>query len=390
MKFTFVNHVTTNPFFVPDQVRRRRRLQAAGLQLPVDGLGEQQRQRDGQRVQQRGQREGGRHRGGARRPEGLQRPDPEGARRRHPGRRLQRGRAGQRAGSPTSARTCSCPDRRWASASSTSSATGDVALFIATPGSLNIQPRIDGAIDAIKKSGKAITYHTVATGAARAEGAVHDRRLLARPQGHQGDVRRRRRQHPGRRPGDPEVQAARQGRQGRRLRPARADDRAARRGPDRLHDRPAAVPAGLPAGPPAVHVPGVGDAHRRGRRQHRPEVPRQGDGRALQDDEVPLRGQLEQGRRSPRSRAPAIPPATAASRRRRRGAGRPRGRSLAPGRRASAGACSRCARAASSYHARGRGVLRRDHRRVPHLRRTSRRCCRTSRRSRSSRRARCS
>src|SRR5215207_330707 len=43
---------------------------------------------------------------------------------------------------------------------------GDVALFIATPGSLNIQPRIDGAIDAIKQSGKSITYHTVATGAA--------------------------------------------------------------------------------------------------------------------------------------------------------------------------------------------------------------------------------
>jgi len=43
---------------------------------------------------------------------------------------------------------------------------GDVALFIATPGALNIQPRIDGAIDTIKKSGKSITYHTVATGAA--------------------------------------------------------------------------------------------------------------------------------------------------------------------------------------------------------------------------------
>ncbi len=43
---------------------------------------------------------------------------------------------------------------------------GDVALFIATPGALNIQPRIDGAIDAIEKSGKSITHHTVATGAA--------------------------------------------------------------------------------------------------------------------------------------------------------------------------------------------------------------------------------
>src|SRR5215218_8986407 len=40
---------------------------------------------------------------------------------------------------------------------------GDVALFIATPGSLNIQPRIDGAIDSIKKAGKGIKYHTVAT-----------------------------------------------------------------------------------------------------------------------------------------------------------------------------------------------------------------------------------
>ena len=44
--------------------------------------------------------------------------------------------------------------------------SGDVALFIATPGSLNIQPRIDGAIDSIKKAGGGITHHTIATGAA--------------------------------------------------------------------------------------------------------------------------------------------------------------------------------------------------------------------------------
>jgi simple sugar transport system substrate-binding protein len=43
---------------------------------------------------------------------------------------------------------------------------GDVALFIATPGSANIQPRIDGALDSIKKKGKNITPHTIATGAA--------------------------------------------------------------------------------------------------------------------------------------------------------------------------------------------------------------------------------
>lgn len=43
--------------------------------------------------------------------------------------------------------------------------SGLVALFIATPGQLNIQPRLDGAIDAIKKSGKKIDTQTIATGA---------------------------------------------------------------------------------------------------------------------------------------------------------------------------------------------------------------------------------
>jgi simple sugar transport system substrate-binding protein len=41
---------------------------------------------------------------------------------------------------------------------------GDVFLFIATPGQLNIQPRIDGARDAIRDSGKPIRIHVVATG----------------------------------------------------------------------------------------------------------------------------------------------------------------------------------------------------------------------------------
>jgi simple sugar transport system substrate-binding protein len=43
--------------------------------------------------------------------------------------------------------------------------SGDVALFIATPGSANIQPRIDGAQDVLKKA-SGITTHVVATGAA--------------------------------------------------------------------------------------------------------------------------------------------------------------------------------------------------------------------------------
>jgi simple sugar transport system substrate-binding protein len=42
--------------------------------------------------------------------------------------------------------------------------SGNVALFIATPGSANIQPRIDGAISVLKKS--SLKYKVVATGAA--------------------------------------------------------------------------------------------------------------------------------------------------------------------------------------------------------------------------------
>ena len=46
---------------------------------------------------------------------------------------------------------------------------GQVFLFIATPGQLNIQPRIDGALDAIKDSGKPIRVTVVATGPGVAE-----------------------------------------------------------------------------------------------------------------------------------------------------------------------------------------------------------------------------
>jgi simple sugar transport system substrate-binding protein len=44
--------------------------------------------------------------------------------------------------------------------------SGEVALFIATPGSANLQPRIAGALKAIRASGKPITPHEIATGAA--------------------------------------------------------------------------------------------------------------------------------------------------------------------------------------------------------------------------------
>jgi simple sugar transport system substrate-binding protein len=60
--------------------------------------------------------------------------------------------------------------------------SGDVALFIATPGSANIQPRIDGALDTLKKSGKSITPHTIATGAAvPAELSVIDSYVAGHP-----------------------------------------------------------------------------------------------------------------------------------------------------------------------------------------------------------------
>jgi simple sugar transport system substrate-binding protein len=43
--------------------------------------------------------------------------------------------------------------------------SGDVAGFIATPGQLNIQPRIDGCQQAFKDSGKSINFTSVATNA---------------------------------------------------------------------------------------------------------------------------------------------------------------------------------------------------------------------------------
>jgi simple sugar transport system substrate-binding protein len=59
--------------------------------------------------------------------------------------------------------------------------SGDVALFIATPGSANLAPRIEGAEKAIKDSGKSITAHAVATGAAVAE---EEPKIEAYYQGH--------------------------------------------------------------------------------------------------------------------------------------------------------------------------------------------------------------
>jgi len=53
--------------------------------------------------------------------------------------------------------------------------SGDVYLFIATPRQQNIQPRIDGALDAIRDSGKPIRAHVVASGRRRRRRAQEDR-----------------------------------------------------------------------------------------------------------------------------------------------------------------------------------------------------------------------
>ena len=90
--------------------------------------------------------------------------------------------------------------------------SGDVALFIATPGQLNIQPRIDGAIgrDQEVRQGQDQDDHD---GHRRAppRRVGEDRGLLPRSQEPQGDVRRRLRLDAGHRPGHAEVRPPEEG-----------------------------------------------------------------------------------------------------------------------------------------------------------------------------------
>jgi simple sugar transport system substrate-binding protein len=61
--------------------------------------------------------------------------------------------------------------------------SGDVYLFIATPRQQNIQPRIDGALDAIRDSGRPIQAHVVASGV---EIATELKRIEATVMEHKG------------------------------------------------------------------------------------------------------------------------------------------------------------------------------------------------------------
>ena len=135
--------------------------------------------------------------------------------------------------------------------------SGEVALFIATPGSANLQPRIEGAEKAIKDSGKPITTHAVATGAAVTQEQPAIEAWYLSSQKREGHVRRRRRQHGKPRQSHAEARSRIQGRSRRRLRPDRTDAEAAAGRQHRIHDRPAALPSGLPADPGALPLQGL-------------------------------------------------------------------------------------------------------------------------------------
>ena len=165
---------------------------------------------------------------------------------------------------------------------------GDVALFIATPGALNIQPRIDGAMAAIKQSGKPINPKIVATDADLSkELAAIDAYYL----GHKNadrHVRGRRRRHPGRRADHPEVQPERESGR-RRVRPPARHAQVGRSRLPELHDRPAAVPAGLLPGAAALPLQAVQRPGGTLRHQHRTAVRHEGERQAVPHDEVAVR-----------------------------------------------------------------------------------------------------
>ena len=87
--------------------------------------------------------------------------------------------------------------------------SGEAVGFIATPGALNIQPRIDGASDAIKQSGKSIKFTAVGTNADMHQGPVDHRRLRPGPPGPGRHAGGGRRLDPVGRPGGGEVLDAR-------------------------------------------------------------------------------------------------------------------------------------------------------------------------------------
>ena len=70
-----------------------------------------------------------------------------------------------------------------------------VMLSIPSPGTLNLQPRLDGYIQAIKDAGNPVTYDVVNSSVDQATEILADRELLPEPQGRRRAVRHRRRRH---------------------------------------------------------------------------------------------------------------------------------------------------------------------------------------------------
>ena len=150
LKFTLVNHVTTNPFFTPTQNGAADACKLLGctyqwtgsqtsnvsemvnainsaVTAGVDGIAHPADRSQG--VQQAG------------RTKALAAKIPVVA---------YNADEPQTAGCRTSGRICSSPASRWAPHIAELVPSGDVALFIATPGAANIQPRIDGALQTLK------------------------------------------------------------------------------------------------------------------------------------------------------------------------------------------------------------------------------------------------
>ena len=193
-KFTFVNHVTTNPFFTPTQNGAADACKLLGCSYQWTGS---QNSNIGEMVNAFNSAVSAGVDGIAVAlisATAFNVPTHQGARRRDPGPLLQRGCG------PDNARLAYIGQDLFLSGQEMGKhiaqlvPSGDVALFIATPGALNIQPRIDGAKDTLK-SHPSITTHTVATGAGLPqELSTIDSYVDGAPE-HQGLVRGRRRQH---------------------------------------------------------------------------------------------------------------------------------------------------------------------------------------------------
>ena len=91
--FVFINHVTTNPFFVPTQYGIEDASALLGTKFQWTGSETRRQRRDGQRLRGGDRRQRRRDRGGDRRPRGVQRSDRARPGGRDPGRLVQRRRA---------------------------------------------------------------------------------------------------------------------------------------------------------------------------------------------------------------------------------------------------------------------------------------------------------